>query len=102
MSAPQDLSNPGAFCFPHDSGILVPTGSPLIGHAGSLHTDSLGLGDPVWVRSTNGRDKGHQKVGFSPLLRLRSSVVMVGEGTQVPEPGKQQSHLCFCHGLAVC
>lgn len=65
----------GHFCFPHDSEILVSIGSSLTGHTWSLHIDSLGLSDPLWVRSSNGRDK---KMGFSPLPGPCSSVVEVG------------------------
>lgn len=89
----------GHIHFPYKSGILVPIRSPHTGHPQSLHTSALELSDPLWDRSSKGRDKGHQKMGFSPLPGLCSSVVW-REGTQDSEPGRQGPHLCCCHGLA--
>lgn len=90
---------PGHFHCHRESGILVPIRFPHTGHPRSLHTSALGLSDPLWDRSSKGRDKGYQKVGFSALPGLCSSVVG-REGTQDSEPGRQGSHLCCCHGLA--
>lgn len=70
-------------------------GSSLTWHPWSLHTDSLGLSDPLWVRSSNVRDK---KVGFSPCPGPRSSVV--GWGRNLEAGTRSPSHLCFVSRLA--